>query len=481
MLPLVQDWVHHYGEFWRAIKIRNLWFIRLRYLASLVLLGFLLISQFILHINFSNDQIVAIITIVIAILVYNLLLQSIQKYASTDPNKFNELHLSLIQMILDLTALMVLVYYTGLTESPLYMFFIFHMIIGSLVLPGYIVYFTAGVVSFTFTFLTILQRYYVIKRHFIEGLNLGIRTSTLTHDVLFVIIFTLMLFISVYIANKIAHQLYKREQQLRSSLEKLNEAETSKQKYTIGVVHEIKTPISAVHSILELIRKGFVGEISPAIKEKIDRAKLRSEEAIELINDILRISKLKLLEIRLNDEINILEFINKTIDNFSESAKEKSIEINVNEGFVQHKTITSDKILLELIFSNLIGNAIKYAVENGKVEIKVSEINDKLFIEISDNGIGIPQNELDKIFNQFFRASNIDKTMHEGTGMGLTIVKEIVEKLGGAIKVISPSKLAEKERPGTSFEISLPFNYKPLGYDIFAVNDDEYLKNKSDF
>jgi signal transduction histidine kinase len=71
--------------------------------------------------------------------------------------------------------------------------------------------------------------------------------------------------------------------------------------------------------------------------------------------------------------------------------------------------------------------------------------------------------------------------MHEGTGMGLTIVKEIVEKLGGAIKVISPSKLAEKERPGTSFEISLPFNYKPLGYDIFAVNDDEYLKNKSDF
>ncbi|MFA5803628.1 MAG: HAMP domain-containing sensor histidine kinase [Melioribacteraceae bacterium] len=481
MLPLIPEWAHHYGEFWRAIRVRNLWFIRLRYFAALILCGFFLIGEFLLDLNFSEEQIIAILSISFLILIYNIVIHSTRNYAGSEPNKFNCLHLSLIQMILDLTVLMVLVYYTGLIESPLYLFFVFHMIIGSMVLPGYIVYITAGLISFSFTILALLQRLHSIKNHFISGLYVGSQPHTLTYDILFIIIFTLMLFISVYIANRIAHQLYRREQQLRTSLEKLNEAEITKQKYTIGVVHEIKTPITAVHSILELIHKGFVGPISDLVDQKIKRAEIRTEEALELINDILKISKLKLLEIKLSDEINISEFIEKVIDNFMESAKDKSINLFFTNKSEKQLVVKSDKILFELVISNLIANSIKYVREGGIVEVSTNDLRDKYSIEVSDNGIGIPQVESKKIFEQFYRASNIDKKVHEGTGMGLAIVKEIVEKLGGEIKVTSPSHLSEEGKPGTSFEILLPYKIKQSAYDIFEVNNEDYLKNKNNF
>ena len=257
MLVLVPEWAHFYGEFWKAIRMRNLWFIRLRYFAVIILVGFLLIGEYLLNFDFSQVQMKAIIIISCIILVYNLVIHKTRNYASCEPDKFNALHISLIQMIIDLIALMVLVYYTGTIDSPLYMFFIFHAIIGSMILPGHLVYLISGLISTVFSLLVFLERFQVINRHVIHGLFSGVRNHTLSHDIIFLIIFACMLLISVYIANKIARQLYKREQQLRSTLEKLKESEIAKQKYTMGIVHEIKTPISAVMSILELIHSKY--------------------------------------------------------------------------------------------------------------------------------------------------------------------------------------------------------------------------------
>ena len=136
--------------------------------------------------------------------------------------------------------------------------------------------------------------------------------------------------------------------------------------------------------------------------------------------------------------------------------------------------------MIELAVSNIIANAVKYVGKDGKIEIVLDKKDNNLFLEVSDNGIGIPESEIHRIFDQFYRASNINKNVHEGTGTGLPLVKEIVEKLGGSIKVISPSKLAEKGRPGTTFEITIPYQFKSSEYDIFEVHDSEYLNNNSD-
>lgn len=481
MIPLIPEWAHHYGEFWRAIRTRNLWFIKLRYLASPTLLIFVLVGQFLFDFQLNSVQFYSLIVISFFILVYNIIIHKTRKYIGCDPNKFNCLHLSLVQMGLDLISLMLVVYYTGLIESPLHLFFIFHMIIGSLILPGYIVYITAGVISFVFGLLSMLQRYQIVEAYLIKGLYTDLRPHSLTYDILFIIIFTVMLFVSVYIANKISHQLYRREQQLRHTLEKLNEAEVTKQKYIMGVVHEVKTPVTATHSILELILNKYVGPIDSEVERKLHRAILRTEETLNLLNDILRISRLKILDIKSAEEVDIKNVFESLIDKQLELIKNKAITLELIDKRVENKKIKSDVILLELAISNLISNAVKYVDQNGIIEIIIDEREGMLYIEVSDNGIGIPKDSLPKIFSQFYRATNVDKTKHTGTGMGLAIVKEIIERFGGRISVESPSRIGTENSPGTTFEIYLPYNFKPNEYDIFEVNNQDYLASKNTF
>ncbi|NMB81634.1 MAG: HAMP domain-containing histidine kinase [Ignavibacteria bacterium] len=481
MIPLIPNWAQHYGEFWRAIRTRNLWFIKLRYLAAPTLLGFVIVGQYLLNFQLTSIQFYSLVIISLFILIYNIIIHKTRKYVGCIPDKFNCLHLSLIQMGLDLISLMFVVYYTGLIESPLHLFFIFHMIIGSLILPGYLVYITAGIISFIFGLLAMMQRYEIVERYFINGLYINIRPHTLTYDIIFIIIFTMMLFVSVYIANKISHQLYRREQQLRSTIEKLNEAEIKKQKYIMGIVHEVKTPVTATHSILDLIIKKYIGPITSEVEIKLHRAIQRTEETLNLLNDILRISRLKILDLKTAEDVDIHQIFESLIDKQLELIRTKSITLDFNDRRQENKKIKSDLVLLELAISNLISNAIKYVDQNGVIEIIIDDKDGMLYIEFSDNGIGIPKESLPKIFTQFYRANNVDKVKHSGTGMGLAIVKEIIERFGGKITVNSPSRIGNEQYPGTTFEIFLPYNFKRSEYDIFEVNDEEYLSNKSNF
>jgi len=457
MLIIVPEWAHHYGEFWRAIRIRNLWFIRLRYFAAILLFGFVVIGDTLLNFKLTGLQVRAVIITSILILLYNITLHSVRKHVGCVPGKFNCMHLSLIQIMLDLISLMVVVYYTGVIESPLYMFFVFHMIIGSLILPGYIVYATASIISLSFATLAIFQRYKIVETHIIHGLYTNVRPQVLTYDIFFIISFTFMLFVSVYIANKIARQLYQREQQLRQTVEKVKELEISKQKYTMGVVHEIKTPVTAVMSILDLVYHGYVGPISDEVKVKIERAKARGEETLELINSVLRISKLKLLNIKSTEEINLVQLLQNIIEKHTETAKSKNILIELKDSRDNQKIVKADPLLLDLAFSNIINNSIKYNTPDGHVEISIEGKESHLILRISDDGIGIPLEEKEKIFEQFYRASNVNKGKVEGSGMGLALVKEIIERHNGVIRIESPSPIMKKGKPGTCVVISLPY------------------------
>ena len=458
MFVLVPQWAQHYGEFWKAIRLRNRWFIRLRYIAVFILLGFLLFGELILNLNLSKTQIVAIALISIIIFVYNVILQSVKDKIGDVPGKFNCLHFSLLQIVLDMTALMLLVYFTGMIDSPLYMLFIFHMIIGSLILPGYVVYVCAGAITFIFAVLDYLQRTDVLDVYLIPGLVGKGHVHEVTYDVLFITVFGFMLFVSVYLANKIARQLYRREQQLRRTLEKLEEAEESKQKYTIGVVHEIKSPIAALQSIIQLLLERIVGPIDVEVEKKLQRAKIRTDEVLALINNILRFSKLKLLDITSSEEVMVDDLIRSLIENHFEETKQRKIEFQIFDQRENKKAVMGDKILLELAFSNLISNSIKYSPDDSRVEITLSEKDaENILIEVSDTGIGIPQHDINKIFNQFYRASNIDKTNMEGSGMGLAIVKEIIDRHKGTIEATSPSKIGNAKYPGTTVTIRLPY------------------------
>ncbi len=456
MKSLIPGWAFHYSAFWKAIHDRNDWFIRLRYLAVVILLLFLYGGEYLFQFNFSSAQFSSIFFISVIVLIYNILLQSWISKVGDDPEGFNCLHVSLIMIILDLTALMILVYLTGLSQSPLYILFIFHMIIGSLILPGYINYIIAGLISISFMILIFLQHEGIIYSQQIIGLIKDTGNNDYLFELSQVTMLSFVLFVSVYFTNKIARQLYKQEQQLRQSLEQLSDAEKAKQKYTIGVVHEIKTPIVASKSILDLILGKYLGPVDPKIEEKLNRAQRRNEEALELINDVLKFSRLKLIDVGFNDIIDLEVLIARLIDDQLETMTEKNVRSEFYDVRINKKQIVGNLLLMELALSNLISNAAKYAINNGNISIILSDNDDSIQLEISDNGIGIPETELSNIFNQFYRASNVDRTKIEGSGMGLSIVKEIIERHGGKIKVQSPSKIGNKNAPGTTFIITLP-------------------------
>lgn len=462
MLRLIPSWAVNYEAFWDAIRKRNMWFIKLRYGAVFMLTSLIIASELFLNFKFTQTQTLATSFVTLSILFYNILLHVGKKHIKPIAGKFNPLHLSLIQIILDFIALFMLLHFTGGIETPLYMFFVFHMIIGSLILPGSIIFTVAAIVVLVFGGIVFAEYYGFIPHHAIVGfLNTSIYDD-FNYVVSIFTIFSFMIFISVYLTNGIANQLYKMEQDLIESLDRLNTAEIEKQKYIVGVVHEIKTPLTAVHSYLNLILQKFLGPLDNKVEEKLKRASARSEEAINLINDVIKISRFKLFDQFVEEEFSVDEFLEDLQSKHSSNAEAKKIKLVFNDNRKNKENLVGDKFLLTLAISNLVGNAIKYTDKNGLVEVNVEDENGGLILAVCDNGIGIPEHEQDKIFKEFFRSSNVSKIDQEGAGIGLSIVKEIIEKHGGTISVESPSRLANKNKPGTCFKIKIPINKSPI-------------------
>lgn len=456
MINLVPSWAKHYEEFWMTIRRRNLWFIKLRYAAVVMLLSFIFYPKYFLSIDLSSAQHKSLLIITFSILAYNGLFHFIRRFLKHDANSFNPLHLSIIQMIFDLIALLLVVYYTGSIESPILLFFVIHMIVGSLILPGFIIYGFAAIVVLVVWAITVGEYYSIIPHHHINGYL----PFHLHQDFNFVLAinatFGFLVFLIVIISNRMAKQLYMREQQLIESIEKINAAEKEKQKYIIGVVHEIKTPLAAVHSYLDLVLQKFLGPLDEVVEEKLKRAKRRSDEAIELVNSVLKISNMKLFDKITEESMTIGAIVKTTVASQMVNAKAKSVSVKVRDERKERIPVKGDSFLIQIAISNIINNAIKYVDFEGKIEVSIENKENDVMINVSDNGIGIPAEDMDRIFTDYFRASNIKDKNYEGSGIGLPVVKQIIERHGGTIKVESPSRFGSIDKPGTSFTIYLP-------------------------
>lgn len=458
MMNLVPDWAREQPEFWEAIRGRNLWFIKLRYGFVVALVLFILISTLVIKINFSSSQLIAIPAITASVFFYNVILHWLRKYVRLEVSRFNPMYLSLLQMLLDLLFLLLLVYYTGGIESPLYMLFIFHMLIGSLILPGSVVYSVATIFVLLFASMNLLEYFGILQHHHVNGLMDFHLYDKINFVAAFVSTFAFMIFVSIYLSNGIARQLYKREKDLVESIKKINAAEKEKQKYIMGIVHELKTPIVAVASYIDIILQKFLGPLDETVEEKLIRAKYRTDEGIQMINDVLNVSKLNLYDRFDEEEVDIKTLISGVMRRRKAYADSHLIKMNFKDEREKPKKIAGDKFLLDIAVSNLIGNAIKYGVDGGKVEVTLTDEKNNLIVEVCDDGVGIPEEEMTKIFKDFYRAENVKKISTEGSGLGLSVVKKIIDRHDGLIRVKSPSPLAKKGQPGSCFTIKLPYH-----------------------
>ncbi len=215
--------------------------------------------------------------------------------------------------------------------------------------------------------------------------------------------------------------------------------------------HQLRTPLSAIKWSAGMLLKGDIGEITPEQANLLQKSYDSNERMINLVNDLLNVSRIE--EGRFGyhfENIELSEIVKIILETARPMTEKSGIEIVVDEKIAKLK-ICADKEKLLLALQNLVDNAVKYTPNGGKVEIKVKDQKeDFLILSIKDNGVGIPKKDLPKLFSKFFRASNVILMQTDGTGLGLFIVRSIIEKHGGKIEAQS------EENKGTEFILTLP-------------------------
>jgi len=237
--------------------------------------------------------------------------------------------------------------------------------------------------------------------------------------------------------------------------EKLKETMELKAQFISTVSHELRTPLAALKEGIGIVLDGIVGEINEKQKKFLIIAKRNVDRLGALINDVLDFQKLDAgrmnLDIQDNDIEKIVSEVHETMTLFANKNKVDLVS-ELSENLPNAKF---DRAKITQVLINLISNAVKFTPENGKASINVQHQNEELVICVHDTGLGIPKEELPKIFERFYRVKRPDKQI-QGTGLGLAIVHKIVIMHGGRIEVES------EVNQGTTFTVYLPLNPKAV-------------------
>lgn len=456
MLNLIPEHTRDFDYLFRLVTDRNKWFIKLRFGAVFMLLVFFVYLQY-----FSDKsnaiQNVAILVISTLILIYNFALDKFIKLHEKGSSELfsTPMHIAFVQTICDLMMLLALVYVTGLLSSPFGIFFVFHAIIGSMILPGRIVSMIFFVLLIVYSFMVVLVEMNILPHFDLLGIDMSEKMNV-EKSIVFLSAYWIMLMMSVKFANSLAASHFRREQELNEALRMIEDAEQDKQKYVMAVVHEIKSPIAAISSYLNILLGGIAGRLDEKVIDILRKSKLRADDAISLTNDILDVSRVKLIERIKKETVIVEEVVSDAVETMRSKIEDKKLDFDYDETPGKTSLVSADRKLMQLIVSNILSNAVKYTPEGGKIRLCVGGTDGNTEIEISDSGIGIPGDEQDELFTEFFRASNARKSRVEGTGLGLAAVKKAVEKNGGEIIVKSPGSLNTVNAPGTTVILRFP-------------------------
>lgn len=236
---------------------------------------------------------------------------------------------------------------------------------------------------------------------------------------------------------------------LLHDITQIKHLENVRTEFVTNVSHELKTPVTALKGFAETLLDGAMYD-EKLLKKFLTIMKDESDRLHRLILDILALSRIEQHALPMNIEVvDVYQSLNEAAETIIESAKQKNIELQLPENTKPIKLeIDNDK--LKQIFINLLSNAIAYTPDNGKVKASIEENDHEVIFEVTDNGIGIPAKEIDRIFERFYRVDKARSRHSGGTGLGLSIVKHLTEDLGGTIQVKSI------EGEGTTFTIHLP-------------------------
>jgi signal transduction histidine kinase len=233
--------------------------------------------------------------------------------------------------------------------------------------------------------------------------------------------------------------------------DRLTELDRLKDDFVASVSHELRTPLTSIRGYLELLREGEAGELSDDQLGFVSIVERNADRLLRLVGDLLFVAQVEAGKITLEPgPTDVQELVRQAVDAARPAATEKGIAVDLDPGVDVGSDLHADRARLGQVLDNLISNALKFTEAGGHVAVRTSQHADAIVIEVSDDGMGMSQVDVNQLFQRFFRAASATEQAIQGTGLGLAIVKAIVEAHDGVITVKSAAGT------GTVFRVELP-------------------------
>lgn len=254
--------------------------------------------------------------------------------------------------------------------------------------------------------------------------------------------------VSIAISNaRLFAELEERAGELAVAYEELKENDRLKDELVQNVSHELRTPLTFVKGYVDLLLDGEMGLMNIEQQEALHIVATKTDEITRLIDDIMTLQRIDANNLQL-EAVSMSELIKTAVASYSIVAEKKGLHVIFH---APHDNVISvDKGRINQVLNNLIGNAIKFSPNGGEIAVYLEEKDNQVLIRITDEGIGVPNDKLDKIFERFYQVDGSSRRRFGGTGLGLAIVKRIIDAHQGKIWVES-----ELEK-GSSFYFTLP-------------------------
>jgi signal transduction histidine kinase len=370
------------------------------------------------------------------------------------------------EMAMDLATLLATVHFTGGLQSPLLPFFAFHMAIGTILISNRWAYRLAAATSIGALALLLMEAQGQLRFHPLQPGG----TIDITQGVLNLVALAAALFSIVYLTGSVAAQLMRtsiglaetagilqqRSEELRCVVEEMEALERRKSHYMRISAHQLRSPLGTIRTSLQVLTEGFADPSSERGRRLLNGAVERTDALLATVNDLLELAKVREGRRRApwRRAIILNQLLADLLGSLTPDAEDRGIKMTPE---FHGLAVLEWGVPPDLVhaFENLIYNAIKYSHQGGSVIVRLETSGGNALVRVIDRGIGIPEGLLDDVFSEFVRAPNAKRHTAEGTGLGLTIVREVVEAHGGLVSVEAPTG------EGTAFRVTLPLHHVP--------------------
>jgi len=256
--------------------------------------------------------------------------------------------------------------------------------------------------------------------------------------------------------NDVEQQVKDWARDKKTEIENLQKVAKYRKEFLANISHEFKTPLFTIQGYIQSLLDDDLDD-KELIRKFLEKADKNIERLSVLVSDLDEISKLESGQIKINESSFLVSsLVNEIIDSFSDRLKKSNIKIVFKKEGLFKTTVFADVNKVRQVFNNLIDNAIKYAKVDGTIKITCFEMDDRILVEVTDNGIGIGEQHLSRVFERFYRTDASRSRQIGGSGLGLAIVKHIIEAHKQTINVRSTEGI------GTTFAFTLPVAKKKI-------------------